>query len=86
MSEGTVICHIQIKVIPVLYAVLRLCQKGVLWVWWEDGGQAFGFSLLFFAAGFGAASVAAFVLACGVIRCGIFLFGAAFGFGFGSFA
>ena len=50
------------------------------------GGQALGCSLLLFAAGFGVASVPAFVLAFRVIRCPSFLFGAAFSFGFGSFA
>ena len=63
ISESTIICHIQIKVIRILHC-----------------------SLLLFAAGFGAASVAAFVLAFRVILCPRFLFGAAFGFGFGSFA
>ena len=76
ISESIVTCHIRIKLICLLRAVLSCCLKMLLL-----GGQALGYNLFFFAAGFGAASVAAFMLELRVIRCLSFLFGAASCFG-----
>ena len=76
----------QIEVLRILHAVLGCCRKGVSWDLLGVGGQALGCSPLLFPADFGAAFVAAFVLAFRVIQCPTFFFGAAFGFGFGSFA
>ena len=42
VSESTVICHIQIKVIPILCVVLSNCLKGV----WGGGGKALRCNLL----------------------------------------